>query len=161
MDYDEAIRLFEYNPTTGELIRRVTMSSRAQAGDVAGNDCGHGYLKVSVNYKQHYVHRVIWLMVHGEWPGEIDHIDHDRGNNKLSNLRVVSRLENSRNSSMKSTNKSGVNGVSWAKKANKWHATIWDKGKMFHLGYFGNLADAAQVRYDAEQIFGYHPTHGR
>jgi len=107
-------------------------------------------------------HRVIWAMVHDEWPkGEIDHINGVRDDNRLINLRLVTQRENTLNRARRSDNASGVTGVCWDKKSKKWRATIGVLGSLKYLGLFETIQEAAEVRRQAEQNAGFHPNHGR
>ena len=83
--------ILRYDPDTGYLYWRVTRGSRAKAGARAGSDHSAGYLETCINGARKLVHHVIWFMHNGVWPKEIDHIDHDRKNNVLSNLREVTK----------------------------------------------------------------------
>jgi len=103
---------------------------------------------------------LIWAMVNGEWPdGEIDHINGDRSDNRISNLRVVTHRENAMNRSRRSDNASGVTGVH--KCGSKWRATIKTSDGYKCLGLHSTIEDAARVRYLAERAHGYHANHGR
>jgi len=85
----------------------------------------------------------------------IDHIDNNRLNNNINNLRWATNQENSQNRQLSSNNTSGVKGVSFHKKANKWQAHIKIDGIKIHLGYFDNIEDAKQARViKAQQAFG-------
>jgi len=154
--------LFEYDTTSGNLIRKVTMSSRAQAGDVVTSKHGTGYLKVVVNYKSYLVHRIIWEMHHGPIAKglEVDHINHIRDDNRIDNLRLVSSAVNKQNLTLKSNNSSGHCGVHWAKDRNKWMAKIRVAGKYINLGRFDSLSDAVNARKNAEVKYGFHSNHG-
>lgn len=90
----------------------------------------------------------------------IDHIDHDRSNNKKENLRTVTVKENNKNASIRSDNKSGICGVSFRKRRNKWVAQIRVSGKNKTLGWFSNIEDAKSARYRAEKEYGFHHNHG-
>ena len=83
----------------------------------------------------------------------VDHIDRNRTNNKLSNLRWATDSENGQNASKRSDNTSGVSGVSFHKKANKWRARIRLNSGEKHLGYFVEIEDAIKVRKDAEALY--------
>lgn len=92
---------------------------------------------------------------------EIDHVDHDTTNNKLSNLRLVSKKVNCKNKSLYKSNKSGACGVCWHKDARKWNAYIKIDGKRKSLGYYHDVDDAIKARKDAEIEFCFHKNHGK
>lgn len=114
-------------------------------------------------------HRTLFAMKNNGWPcDEVDHINHDKTDNRLKNLRVVTRRVNSKNQKMRSDNTSGVTGVKWDKKTGKWVAQIKSEGKAVTLqcpdtgkAYFEHKIDAIYARYYAEQDYGYHANHGR
>jgi len=91
----------------------------------------------------------------------IDHIDHNRTNNRQINLRLVTRTESNRNVSKRRTNTSGVTGVSWYKRKKKWCAEISVRGERISLGYFNKKQAAIAVRKAAEKQYEYHPNHGK
>jgi hypothetical protein len=85
----------------------------------------------------------------------VDHIDNNKLNNSLSNLRWASKAENNWNSKISKVNKSGVKGVSWCKHTKKWKVGIHKYAQNIHLGYFDNLEEAKQVRMkEANKLFG-------
>lgn len=159
---DEVRKLFDYNPDTGFLTRKVRLSNRNSIGENVGSLTCRGYLAVSINRKKYLVHRLIWLYVNGDIKGnrEIDHINHNTLDNRICNLRVVSHLFNMQNSSMDKRNKSGCNGVNWHKKSQKWRAYIRINWKHTHLGTFIDLQDAINARKTAELNAGFHFNHG-
>lgn len=121
-----------------------------------------GYLSGEIFAAHYKAHRVAWALHYGEWPKEqIDHINHDKADNRISNLRVVSQAENSRNKPAQKNNKSGCIGVSWYRNGNKWVAGIGAGKKRVSLGYFKNFDDAVAARRAAEQSLNYHKNHGR
>lgn len=110
----------------------------------------------------HSAHRVVWALVHDEWPGGfIDHIDGNPANNQPSNLRVVTNQENMRNASKRKDNTSGVPGVCWDQRRNKWYARIGNGTGAKFLGYFEKIEDAREARESAKIALGYHPNHDR
>ena len=92
---------------------------------------------------------------------QIDHINHDRADNRWVNLRQVSNAENSRNRIMCTRNKSGHTGVCWDKATNKWKSQIGFDGQVNRLGTYENIDDAIMVRQIAEEVFGFHENHGQ
>lgn len=153
--------MFTYNPETGSLIRRFTVNSRAIKGQDSGTVTKKGYKETSINKKRYYIHRIIHLYVYGYLPENVDHIDGDGLNNKLSNLRGCSPSENSYNKRISSNNTSGVKGVSWCKTNSKWTGFVMVNGKQSNLGYFSSIGDAkAAVMKKREQFHGSFANHG-
>ena len=103
-----------------------------------------------------------WLYIYGEFPdSEIDHIDGNGLDNKKTNLRSVTHKENAKNAKLCKNNTSGVCGVTWNKKSEKWMAQIKNDGWNLYLGLFEDKFDAICARRSAENRLGYHPNHGR
>ena len=108
-------------------------------------------------------HRILWALNHGKRPDlklEIDHINGNPCDNRIYNLRLVTREINSQNSSMKCNNTSGFNGVFWEKSVKKWRAQIMIDGKSIHLGVFANKKDAIAARIKANIKYGFSERHG-
>lgn len=146
----------------GQLIRKVGVSRNAKVGDVAGCYKPPGYLVVKIAQKSYYVHRLIWLYVYGQWPSKsIDHIDGDRSNNRVENLRDATAVENGRNQKINAKNQSGVTGVCWINRDSRWQANMRVKGKSINLGWFKNFNEAVKARKEAEKKYNFHPNHGR
>lgn len=143
-------QVLAYDPATGAFTRKVSLSSRAQAGAVAGSlDTSHGYYSIGIDGREYYAHRLAWFYFHGVWPDHhIDHIDRNRAFNAIHNLRAASQLQNNQNQTLKSNNTSGVKGVTWHKKAGKWMAQIREpNGKHRYLGLFADL-EGAKTAYE-------------
>jgi hypothetical protein len=146
--------LLDYDPETGDFTwkyrsgddSRITNWNRRWAGKRSYNMDRKGYLKIVLKPRQYKAHRLAWLYVYGEWPkGEIDHIDGNRANNAIANLRVATARQNQSNKTMK-TAQSGFRGVT--KHFNKWRAMIRVDGKTTHLGLF-DTPEAASAAYKA------------
>lgn len=159
---EELKRLFHYDPDTGILTWKVSTSNRVRAGDEPGRLLNDGYKQLGVCGKRFATHRVCYAIYHGvdPHPMQVDHINHDRLDNRIDNLRLVSNQENHKNRSKSPRNTSGVTGVYWHKQKNKWHAKIKSNGKNKHIGYFTNKADAIAARRAAEKKYGFHENHG-
>ena len=151
--------LFDYNPSTGEFIRKSRMG-RYPAGSVVTGTNERGYRKIGVDGKKHYAHRVAWVFVHGQINDQIDHINHDRSDNRIQNLREVTHIENHRNHKKKKNNTSGITGVWWNKANSVWCSEIKANNKKIYLGSFANKFDATEVRREAEIEYGFHQNHG-
>lgn len=139
--------LFEYN--SGKLIWNVKRNNRIKKGMEAGYLHHHGYIIVRVNDKLVPAHRIIYEMHNGQIPEgmEIDHINRIKTDNRIENLRLATRRQNSCNLG---TNTSGVPGVYWCKQQSKWRARIFVNGRNIHLGLFKDINDAAEARRKAE-----------
>jgi hypothetical protein len=169
----ELQRRLDYNPETGNFIwlpvKRENFTSdrihKSWNSRYAGKRAGtpfQGYVMISINKRHFLAHRLAWFHFYGFWPqADIDHINGDRSDNRISNLRDVTRLENRRNSSMHGRNKSGTSGVDWFKPASLWRARIYDAGKEVNIGYFKSKEEAVAARLAAQPQYKYHENHGR
>lgn len=156
----EAMReLLHYEPETGKLFwlarpESAFSSARAQlswnarwAGKEAFTATNYGYPVGNINARTYQGHRVIWAIVHGVWPEhDLDHINGDRADNRLANLREATRSENLCNRDMSPQNTSGHKGVYFHEKTQKWRAHIKKDGKFRFLGCFPVLDDAIAAR---------------
>jgi len=156
--------LFEYDKETGNLIWKIKPSSRGHSvkvGDIAGTLKSHGYLCVGINYNSYRAHRLIFLMHKGYLPKTIDHINGDKLDNRIENLRAATVGQNQHNRKTNANNTSGYKGVSWSKAQKKWTTRITLERKNIHLGYFSNLEEAAEVvRKAREELHGDFANHG-
>lgn len=170
----------DYDPLTGALIWRTrpewtftpqegrTPSHIANAWNAAwagkpalASVAKNGYLRGTINGTTFYAHRIIWKLVNGTEPEEIDHDDGNRSNNVLANLFERTREDNLKNRRLSRNNTSGYHGVSFSKRHNLWQASIYHGKKPIHLGWFKEKADAVQARKNGEKLHGYNPNHGR
>jgi hypothetical protein len=121
-----------------------------------------GYRYGGILGQNYLAHRVAWGLHYGYWPTDlIDHINHNKSDNRIENLRVVSNSENAKNMRPHSRNKSGVTGVHWLKKEQAWRAKITVDRNVLFLGNFKDKTEAIAARAAAEAIHGFHPNHGR
>jgi hypothetical protein len=135
--------LFDYSPETGVFIRRKTLGS-AKIGTEVG--ClSQGYYRVRVDNKLYLLHRLVWLYVNGEFPEFIDHINRIRTDNRIANLRAVTKKQNQENREKQRNNKSGFKGVNWDTNRKKWFVCIQNYGKTIALGRFDDVNVAAEV----------------
>lgn len=121
----------------------------------------HGYFVGRVFRVLYKAHRVVWAIVHGNHPKEIDHINGVRSDNRLANLRDVDRSNNMRNAARRKDNSTGVTGVSVSKATGKYRAQINTGETYISLGYFDTVAKAAAARKEAEAALLFHENHGR
>ncbi|WJZ70034.1 HNH homing endonuclease [Pantoea phage PA-1] len=143
--------------------RETKLINTRQAGKQAGCVGRDGYLRVRFNGRSHLIHRVIWQMIYGEIPEsmQVDHINHNRTDNRVSNLRLVSKKENLKNKSRSRLNTTGESGISFRKDSGKFLARISIDGKRKSLGSFETLEDALLARKKEMEKQGYHANHGR
>lgn len=152
--------LMSYNEFTGKFTWTNPLSRRVKKGDLAGR-LSNGYVGIGISGNRWQAHRLAVAFVDGSLSGgvEIDHEDHDRSNNRISNLRKVSRTDNSRNFTLVRNNKSGVMGVHLHK--GMYDASITINYQKFHIGRFSDWFDAVCARRSAENKIGFHSNHGR
>ncbi len=165
---EELLALFRYEPETGKLFwRQRAEESFASSwafkvwnkrySDKEAFTCinADGYREGRLFDSLHRAHRIIWKMHNGDFDYDVDHINGNRLDNRLENLRSVTRADNLRNTAKRSDNLSGVTGVKKRKKG--WQAFIAKQT----IGTFANFEDAIAARKAAEAKFGFHPNHGR
>ena len=143
IELGELKAIFEYEASSGLFYRR-------RSGEVAGSIRPDGYIIICINKKRYKAHRLAWFYVYGVWPsGDIDHIDRNSSNNRIKNLRDVTRAENMQNRRRAHiNNKTGFLGVNFDKQSGRFRATIRDvNSKKLHLGLFATpeLAHEAYV----------------
>ena len=166
--------LLRYDPSTGLLFWRErpvelfpnAVGARcwngAFAGKAAFKAVKRGYATGTVFCRSLFAHRVIWALVYGAWPSDdIDHISGVKDDNRIENLRVVSRTENMRNKKLYSNNLSGRVGVVFHRRCKRWHARIRINNQKIHLGGYGTFEEACAARSAAEKSLGFHRNHGR
>lgn len=167
-------RILSYDAETGVLTwkerteaedarkgRRTTFNKQF-AGKEAFTAKSGGYRVGRMFDVLYKAHRVAWAIHHAKWPdGSIDHINGDKSDNRIVNLRIVDASGNAKNSKMFSHNTSGYIGVGWYKAYGKWEAHIQNEKKRIFLGYFDSIDDAVAARKKAERDMGFHENHGR
>lgn len=139
--------LLNYDPETGLFVWRIRPSKKIAAG-VAAGCLDNGYIRIHIGQKTWMAHRLAWLHVHGTWPSaDIDHINGNRSDNRIANLRDVSRsvnLQNKRHAQGASI--SGLLGAHWFSPTQAWYSRIMIGRKSHHLGYF-KTAELAHAAY--------------
>jgi hypothetical protein len=133
-------KLFDY--LDGHLIRKTNASSNAKVGKKAGTLRKDGYIQTSISKKLYLNHRLIFLMHHGFIPKYIDHINGNKQDNNIDNLREATHIQNMLNAKLSKANSSGVKNVQWDKRRSRWAVFMRLNGKNKTYGYFKNLQEA-------------------
>ncbi len=148
---DKVKELFEYRD--GALFWKVKLNSRIVIGSKAGTLDKDGYVCIKIDKKIYKSHRLIYLYHHGNLPTFIDHIDGNKSNNKIENLRSATNSENVKNAKLRKDNSSGIKGVNWHKVTKKWAVQISVNGQKKHIGIFDDLELASLVAQEARNKF--------
>lgn len=144
----------KYDSISGNLYWIKRPSNRVSVGDIAGVVDLHGYLVVRFDKKLYKSHRLCYYLYYNKWPDNfIDHIDGNKLNNKIENLRDVERTVNNRNHKKFYTNTSGKCGVSFCNYYNKWVCYIDVDGIRKNLGYSKTYEKAVEKRINAELLY--------
>jgi len=155
---EEVLKVLKYKD--GNLYRTQVTSKRTNPNKPAGGINKQGYFCIQLGKKMYLNHRLIFLMHYGYLPEFIDHIDGNRLNNNIENLRASTRAENNRNAKLRKDNTSGVKGVNWHSQANKWQVMLMVNKKHKNYGLFDSLDDAKkqaeQVRNEKHLSFANH-----
>ena len=156
---EELKNKLHYDPITGVF----TWLKGSMKDKIAGCKCGElpnqGYWEITIDKKRYKAHRLAWLYVFGSFPEKVlDHIDHDRINNTISNLREATIHINAKNKTIYRTNKSGYPGVD--KHGDNWKARIGVNGTKVLLGVFPTFEEAVAAKKAGEKLLSYHKNHG-
>lgn len=148
--------LFEYSPDTGEFIRKIYSNTRWRPGQVAGT-LRNGYIVINIDGDIYQSHWLAFLYCYGRWPAEyIDHINGNKADNRIENLREATRSQNLQNiKGAQRNNKTGLLGASLNKATGKYQSKITANGRTIYLGLF-NTAEEAHIAYMAVKR-GIHP----
>lgn len=152
MTRERVASLLAYDQTTGIFTWKVARGCAAK-GTPAGAVMGNGYIGIRIDGVRYLAHRLAWLLIHGAWPqGEVDHINGNRYDNRIENLRDVPRSLNQQNQTRaQSSNKTGALGVSKADAKGRFRARIFSNGKQHHLGTFKTVEEASQAYVSAKR----------
>jgi hypothetical protein len=143
--------IFEYRD--GELYWKISKAQKLKIGQIAGGLRNDGRKATKINNKLYLNHRLIFFYHYGYFPTMIDHIDLNPLNNKIENLREVTRAQNNWNTLKPIRNKSGIKNVSWHKASKKWAVQIGVNGKNKILGYFADIELAELVAVEARNKY--------
>lgn len=143
-DISEMKGLFEYDPDTGVICRKVPRGG-FPAGPVAVNQNKNQYLKTSYKRSFIWLHRLAWALHTGSWPSQmVDHKNQIKSDNRWVNLRLANHTQNQCNRPQQKNNTSGIKGVNWHPVGKKWRAEVAYQGRRYYLGLFVDK-DAAEL----------------
>lgn len=174
-----SVDLLRYEPETGLLFwkerpvemftggeyaperRAASWNSRYAGKQAFTSIASHGYREGDIDGVRYLAHRIIWAMCHGAFPvRHIDHIDGDKLNNRIANLRDVPQAVNTRNAVGKSNNTSGATGVNWRASRGKWRARIMVNYQERTIGHFDTFEEAVAAREAEAERLGFTERHG-
>ena len=158
---EELQALLHYDADTGVFTWKQTKGPRAVKGDVAGTDF-KGYVRIKINSEKYLAHRLAWLYVYGDFPeGMLDHINQNKSDNRICNLRKASRSENLFNKGKTKANTSGVKNVSWCKRHKVYLARLSVNNRKIYLGRFKTISEAeAVLTANRQKYHGEFTNHG-
>ena len=152
--------LLSYNYETGVFTWKVSRG-KANKGMDANSVNGLGYIQIGIDGKRYLGHRLAWLYMNSEMPEkQIDHINHNKRDNRIVNLRNADYTINSRNVPIQKNNKTGIVGVAYCKINKSYQVTIYDKGVKVYNRRHKLFIDAVKIRKSLEVKYGYHKNHG-
>lgn len=144
-----------------DLRNRCSWNAKHSGQEALRNINNNGYKIGRIMGQSILAHRAIWILLHGKIDKQIDHINGDKLDNRLCNLREVDCITNQHNKPKTEKNTSGVVGVTFHKGTNRWAAKIGSRKRAKWIGTFDSFDAAVAARKDAEIELNYHPNHGR
>lgn len=145
-DYEDGVLIWRERPRKDSKTQRAFAIFKSRFANKSAGTLSHtGYVHIEINGVKFLAHRLIWVWHHGRIPKNLtlDHIDSDKSNNRIENLRIATRSQNSANAPISKRNTSGFKGVQAS--GEKWSARIRLNGKAHHLGSYTNIEDAIQA----------------
>ena len=146
--------LLNYNPSTGVFTWRIARRGRARVGTIAGTLHPKGYIRISIDHVDCLAHRLAWIFVHGHIDESlvIDHINGNRSDNRIENLRVVTGMQNANNQQTRlAGERKAMLGASYHKPSGKWISRVKINGKDKYLGLFDTPEEANQAYLTAKR----------
>ncbi len=178
-DQSLLFEILSYDPETGMLHHKERKKEHFKSGGrfqqevlmrqwnskYAGNRAfailqPSGYYRGYINGVAYLAHRVVWKLMYGYDPIQVDHVNHARDDNRLVNLAGATHRTNTKNLSLYRSNKSGFNGINWHNATQKWASSIRVNNKQYHIGIFDNIEDAVVARKKESRRLGFHENHG-
>lgn len=137
--------ILDYDQDTGLFTWKKKLSNRTEIGNLAGYYKDFKYTQICIEGTLYYAHRLVWLYMYGYMPKYVDHINKNKSDNRLCNLREATNQQNAFNSKKPSNNTSGIKGVMWNKYAKKWHVQLCFNKKKKHIGYYADFFEACCI----------------
>ena len=139
------LETLEYHPETGALLQKKARP-RSKVGSLAGGVTPYGYRYIQLRGRKYAAHRLVWFIEHGRFPPyDIDHIDGNKLNNKITNLREATRKQNCENKGAQKNNKLGLRGVSYNQRLKKYIAQIQHNGVNHYIGLYKDPLEARKA----------------
>ena len=140
-------QVIEYNPDTGVFVWKLSTGRRARVGETTGEANPPNYGRIQIDGTRYVSSRLAWLYVYGEYPKVlIDHINTDITDNRITNLRLATSSDNTKNANVRKESKTGVKGVTYSTSSiGKFEARIGHGGKNYYLGIFSTVQEAKEV----------------
>jgi hypothetical protein len=143
--------IFHYED--GNLIWKKKIAKNITLNKVAGRTIHHGYKMIGLYGRAYMSHRLIFMFHYGYFPKEVDHIDGNKSNNKIDNLRPATHSQNLKNQKLRTNNVSGCKNVGWSKREQKWRVRLTVNYKEKHIGYFLDRELADLVAIEATNLY--------
>lgn len=135
-DYLKSI--LDYNPETGIFTWKISSGS-TKPGNIAGYNRNDGYILIRANNKSYLAHRLAWFYINGKFPNIIDHINRNKSDNRICNLREATKSQNQCNQKIRKNNTTGVKGVYFDKYRNKFVSELAIDNKKIFIGRFDSI----------------------
>lgn len=153
LSHSRLLSILYWDDSIGRFKNKINRASSAMKGEIAGSDRLDGYRSVCIDGWVYLEHRLVWFYFNAVWPAlELDHIDLNKTNNRLSNLREVNRRQQLQHTRGRGGTSSRV-GIGFHKCTGKWYASIMVDGKRKHLGLFDTEEEAWAKRLEAERKY--------
>lgn len=147
MNFDIFSEYLRYD--NGILYWKKSTSNRVKVGDIAGSEQVGGYIGVRILGKRYPAHTIVYALHYNEMPEIVDHIDGNRKNNRIENLRGCSKAQNNKNTGFRRHNTSGLKNVFWVKELNKWRVKVTVDNKQKYFGVYEDRELAELVAIEA------------
>jgi hypothetical protein len=156
ISYERLVEVLNYDTDIGIFTWKAKINTTTVVGNIAGHKDKLGYITIRIDGKTFKSHRLAWLYVYKIWPEKfLDHINRNPSDNRICNLREISRRGNAINKMPKRISKSGIVGVYLSQSAHRWYALVTVRGKDIFLGSSPSKIEAAKLRRKGEIEYGY------